>query len=863
MCRRRQFLPIRQVVMPEAFAENTVPDSWWKRIIVAIGLGLVAYLNVMAAPQQPGVIASLWYVNALTIVTLLYHPACCRAILLSGYAIGLSAGYWAHHVSGIPHFTLMLANLAEILVAVYGLQRNQLARDFYCSVQAAIQLGVYGILLPPLLSATIMVAGFSSISSVSWSLIGLPWYINSVISSVSVMPLLLLIRQHHWNSAHRSLFAVTLLLLLTYTAIVLLYFPFPFVYLGFGLALIAIRYGIFGAALAGFLVSFSIALFIRMGWLSWQQYDPHLLMLYVYLPIMVSLIPPLLLAIFVDALHIREQQLLTRESMFRDAMEASAIGIALISTDGQLFKTNPALCRMLDYSETELGDLSWDQVIYPDDLAAEQQSQQQLLTSQKNSYRLEVRYQRKNGQSFWVRQVVSMVRDASGLPHYFVLQVEDIDSRRNSEERERELFNRYLLAAEAGQVGVWEWRPLEQLLNWDERMFDLYAIDRRYIVPSFTIWKSCVHPDDLPTLLKELDSALKETNVLDSEFRVIHKDNSIHYLRTHAMVERDAAGNPWRMVGTNWDITEIRVLMNDLSHERELLRTTLLSIGEAVVMTDPHVRVVFMNPAAEQILQCPNIKAAYKPIDSIMRIVDSEGHALDNPLHLALTQRQLMHLGHDAYLKRRDGSLLAIQDSAAPILRDNHELLGGVLVFSDVTEMRGLQKQLGYQASHDPLTGLVNRSAFEAILQDVVKESVMTAGRSALVFLDLDHFKQVNDTAGHAAGDKLLKQLATLMSEQMRASDLVARLGGDEFGLVLRNCSVAYAEEFMREVIQLICQFEFRWHDRSFHVGASAGLVAVNGSISSASALLALADKACYDAKRSGRGQVKVVHDAS
>ena len=134
----------------------------------------------------------------------------------------------------------------------------------------------------------------------------------------------------------------------------------------------------------------------------------------------------------------------------------------------------------------------------------------------------------------------------------------------------------------------------------------------------------------------------------------------------------------------------------------------------------------------------------------------------------------------------------------------------------------------------------------------------MTAGQSVLVYLDLDYFKQVNDSAGHAAGDALLKQLATLMSTQMRASDIVARLGGDEFGLILRNCSLEYAESFMRGLISDICHCEFRWNRQTFHIGASAGLVPVRGQFPAFGSLLASADQACYAAKRAGRGQVKI-----
>ncbi len=722
-----------------------------------------------------------------------------------------------------------------------------------------MQLGIYGILLPSLVGVLFILSASVLQRSEFLLEIGIDWYVNSVICSTSVMPLLLLIKHRRWNSRAQLSLALQLLLLFCYVTLILKYFPFPFVYLGLGLALLALRNGVFGAAVAGFLVSFCIAVFIRIGWFTWPQYGNHLQMLFIYLPILITLIPPLLLAIFVDALHIREQQLFARESMFREAMAASALGMALISTDGQLLKVNRALCDMLGYTEWELTNLLWPQLLHPDDVAADANLQQLLLSNRQNSYRLEARYLCKNDKPLWVLIVVSMVRDDRGLPHYFVLQVENIDSRRHSEERERELFNRYLLAIEAGQVGVWEYQPQQQILNWDERMFDLYGLERHHIMPSFSLWKSCVHPDDLPQLMQQIDLALRETNILDSEFRVIYPDDSIHYLRTHAMVERDAEGNTSRMVGTNWDITELRALMNDLSHERELLRTTLLSIGEAVIMTDQKARIVFMNPAAERMLICTNNNVLYCSIDEVMKVVDADGNPLPNPLYAALEQRRLVYLDHDAYLQIIDGTTIAIQDSAAPILRNNNELLGGVLVFSDVTEMRSLQKRLGYQASHDPLTGLINRSAFETILQDVVKESVMTAGHSVLVFLDLDHFKQVNDTAGHAAGDELLKQLASLMNARMRASDIVARLGGDEFGLIFRNCSVDYADSLIHEVINDIGKFEFYWEGQLFHVGASAGLVLINEQFTNFNTLLACADQACYEAKRAGRGQVKRV----
>jgi integral membrane sensor domain MASE1 len=242
-------------------AASTGLNLYIHTVITAIGLGLIACLNAMVAPQLPGVITSLWYVNPIAVVFLLYASSRCRLLLLSGYSIGLSIGYWFNGISVASLLSFMLANLAEIITAYLLLQRSQYARNFYFDLHSALQLGIYGILLPSLVGVLFILSASILQRSEILLEIGIDWYVNSVICSTSVMPLLLLIKHRRWNSRTQLSLALQLLLLFCYVTLILKYFPFPFVYLGLGLALLALRNGVFGAAVAGFLVSFCIAVF--------------------------------------------------------------------------------------------------------------------------------------------------------------------------------------------------------------------------------------------------------------------------------------------------------------------------------------------------------------------------------------------------------------------------------------------------------------------------------------------------------------------------------------------------------------------------------------------------------------------------
>jgi len=225
-------------------------------------------------------------------------------------------------------------------------------------------------------------------------------------------------------------------------------------------------------------------------------------------------------------------------------------------------------------------------------------------------------------------------------------------------------------------------------------------------------------------------------------------------------------------------------------------------------------------------------------------------------LELLETEDQI--LGHEVMLKKRDGSEICLSLSARSIsLQGEHVICSALL---DITEAYELAQQLSYQASYDPLTGLVNRREFQSHLQRTIVTARQKHTENALCFLDLDQFKVVNDSCGHIAGDELLRQLAHQLKNNVRKQDVLARLGGDEFAILLENCNLEQAERVANSIRQAIQDFRFHWEDSTFNVGVSIGLVPLDWTSETTTDLLRRADTACYTAKDKGRNRIHVYH---
>lgn len=301
----------------------------------------------------------------------------------------------------------------------------------------------------------------------------------------------------------------------------------------------------------------------------------------------------------------------------------------------------------------------------------------------------------------------------------------------------------------------------------------------------------------------------------------------------------------------------VEASQHELRCEAKRLAVILASIGDGVVTTDAAGRVDYLNPAAEAMTGWLVDAARGRPLPEVFNIVNEfSRQPAENPAEQVLRGGRPIGLGHKLLIARH-GPEYPIQDSAAPIRDRQGTTIGAVLVFHDLSERRQLTRQLSWQASHDALTGLINRGEFERRLGALLAEAASCDRTHALLYVDVDQFKVINDTCGHSAGDELLRQLATRLSRSLRPADTLARIGGDEFGVLMPECQLGEALRRAAGLIERVADFHFTWHGQNFTVGLSIGAVGIDGGSGDLAEVLTAADAACYAAKEKGRNRAQ------
>ncbi|MCU0071523.1 EAL domain-containing protein [Pseudomonas koreensis] len=297
-----------------------------------------------------------------------------------------------------------------------------------------------------------------------------------------------------------------------------------------------------------------------------------------------------------------------------------------------------------------------------------------------------------------------------------------------------------------------------------------------------------------------------------------------------------------------------------LQLEKDRAHVTLHSIGDGVITTDVSGAIDYMNPAAEALTHWKAEQAAGLPLAALFNLLDDNDQTEGPTLIEHILSGQLTGSSeHSKLIQRLDGSTVSVTLVGAPI-RNAGKVSGAVLVLHDMTQERQYIANLSWQATHDALTGLANRREFEYRLEQAIHNLTRQSARHALMFLDLDQFKLVNDTCGHAAGDELLRHICALLQSGLREGDTLARLGGDEFGILLENCAPEAAEKIAESLRQTVQNLHFVWKGRPFLTTVSIGLVHVTQNPTTLEASLRAADMACYMAKEKGRNRVQVYH---
>ncbi|WP_413741360.1 diguanylate cyclase [Sodalis sp. RH15] len=835
-------------------------NNYWPIITAIALLVFIITLWCLSMGSTDLSVSPLWFTTAILLAALFSLPLRRWAALILASALALTA---ANLLAGAGPASGLPLTAATLLEAVFGAWLLKYALDPLDPLNGIVSwlkfFFIAVVLVPAIAAAT--AALFFHVPPARLAPFIIHWLTAEGVGILALTPvgilcrrpaLIQMLKQKTWI----EMFITALFTLaVSYLAIKLL--PFPFTFAALPLFFGAIRLPRFEAFCLFLIVTVTLFFALITGFLHLnipQIINPGLLP---QMPLLIILIPAHAMAMVMYAFRVERSNILQSETRFRYAMEYSAIGMALVSLEGTWLQVNKALCRFLKYSPRQLEQLSFQEITHPDDLTTDLEQLNDLINGVIESYTLEKRYIRSDGEIVWALLAVSLVRDQHEVPLYFISQIEDITEVKHSEIVNRRLMERITLANEAGGVGIWEWNIVSDDMNWDKRMEEIYSLPPGQKA-TYDYWLACIIDEDRDMALQVFYKAMDERKPFSFEFRIRGPDQELRHIRLYANVLADENDRAVRMLGISLDFTSEARLTDALHEEKERLHITLDSIGDAVISMDKQMCINFMNPVAEKMTGWLQREAHGKHIDSIIRLtLGHDGPALPTLLQSQIASRQKgSSLQHSLVLHSRGGQFFDIQHNCTPLKNISGSLLGAVLVIKDVSESRHLMQQLSYNALHDDLTGLPNRANFAQHLDQALHTAIAQKRRHALVFIDLDRFKEINDRAGHAAGDALLLELGLLMQKNIRQYDCLARLGGDEFGLILPDCTQADAKKQVQRIIDAINSYSFHWEDKLYSIGGSAGITVITEENFHTKEVMTQADIACYTAKHSGRGQV-------
>ncbi|WP_037007658.1 EAL domain-containing protein [Pseudomonas sp. MOIL14HWK12:I2] len=812
-------------------------------------------LCILFTRQASSTVATLWLPNGLAIAWLLRSAP--RRWPLQLLAVWLAGALAELPFSGDPAIGALysLPNLAEILFGAWLLHGRILHPER--NVAAMGRLLFYGVLVTPLAGTALGTLIAAQQGNPELLRVALHWYLGDALGLLVMMPLAFLGRPLQWRQFSRQGAREFIVLLLISPVLVLgllAYVPYPFVYVSTLLLLMTLRLTALGTAVVGGLNILIFTYLVAHGYLLGVRGATLVQEALTYIPVALMQIPPLLLAAAVQQSRHHNQRLARNEARFRHALSAAPYGMALLSVEGRLSQVNAALEAMLGYPRHSLDGRSLKELIADGEepLTIEEGEQTRRLLH-------------RDGQGLWMQLALSPDHDDGDLLTGYLLQARDIDAQRRAEATNARLRERLQLAIRASNVGIWEWDTRSPGFNADARLRDLYGIAPDNLSRDMDFWLTFIHPDDKARSLEVFDKVASESMFYTFNFRINRggPGGEVRHIRSELISVVEADGHV-RLVGSNSDVTEHHQLTTALYEEKERLQVTLASIADAVLTTDMDGRILFLNPVAEQLTGWSLADARGRPHEEVFLIHDSQSdEVLPSPVTRCLREQTITSLDEGAVLLSRQGDRHEVQDSAAPVRTVDGRIIGAVLVFQNVTHARNLQRELSYNASHDALTGLYNRLKFEQELDAAWQQAQAGTVQHALCFIDLDRFKVVNDSAGHAAGDLLLRELGTLLRDSLRGSDALARIGGDEFALLLRDCDLVQAEAVAEKLIASIGAVRFNWQSRIYDVGASAGIVAITAETPSPAELMSQADVACYTAKHAGRNRAALYRAGS
>jgi len=565
--------------------------------------------------------------------------------------------------------------------------------------------------------------------------------------------------------------------------------------------------------------------------------------------------------------RLQENALRKSEEQFRHIIsEVEDYGIYVIDTDGRILTWNIGSEHQEGYSQHEIVGQHFSLLFTPEDISAGLPEKTLAQALAQGRYRGEGWHVRKNGVRFWASIAINPLHDDTGKAVGFTKVVRDLTERRQREEALRISEERFRLMVDTMEdYAIYMLDSWGRVSTWNQGAernngYGMHEILGQHYGVFFL-------PENIAAGLPEqwLKKALA-TGRVQFEGWMVRKDMSRYWAVTVIAALNDSQGKLIGYTRIDRDLSERKQREDALVaseaaryEEREQLHMIISAMPEGIISLDNEGRVVLMNPKAEAMTGRSQQESCGLPIEDVFILWSPlQDQNTLAPFKQCLIEGRHILLPEGSQLLSKQGERQEIRCSASPLRNHENMQTGAVITFQDVTRVRHEQRELQYQASHDMLTGLINRRQLAELLNTALVQLMSNKRQHVLCYADLDHFKDVNDGAGHDAGDMVLRTVAQTMQHNVRESDVVARMGGDEFAILLYDCDKKQAQAIINEVIVAIAELPFSWQGKRYSLTASFGAVELTAQTESSTVAMRKADIACYAAKHGGKNRLVI-----
>lgn len=549
---------------------------------------------------------------------------------------------------------------------------------------------------------------------------------------------------------------------------------------------------------------------------------------------------------------------LRRSQALSQAMLQQANAIVLVlDREGHLMRFNQAAEQLSGYRAAEvMGRFVWDFLVPPEQAEAVRQNAFEALARhpQTLSGRYTNEWVSRDGRRHLIDWFNAVVQDAQGGVEFVVAVGVDITERQRMEETLRRSQATYARAEAIAHIGSWHWDIAGASLHWSDEIYRIFGLDPQSFGSTYEAFLQAIHPEDRQLVVDAVNASLADAQQpYDVVHRVVRPDGSVRTVHEYGEIYRDQSGKPLRMIGTVQDVTEAVLRDEALRESERKYRRLHESMTDAYGMVDMQGRLLEWNPAFQALLGYSAEQLAQMSYQALTPPRWHEAEA-------RIVREQVLPRGYsDVYEKEyvcQNGRVLPVELRTYLLRDDSGRPTGMWAMVRDISERKATEARIANLAYFDPLTGLPNRVLFTDRLQAALARARRDNERLAVLFIDLDKFKPVNDTYGHAVGDQLLLVIARELRSCVREADTVARIGGDEFVVLLTEIQGADAALAVAEKIHQTLRRPFTVGAYQLEVSSSIGVAIFPEHGHDDVQLIKSADDAMYSAKDAGRDRV-------